>query len=1437
MRLVSILAAAAAAAAAVAAADHLVLPPLPSGYSSPALPIGPPQAPPAYMVNNQGNTHGVAPDAGTMNGPILTDKQMENVVKVENSTQHPSKRATSTFWMDGITHGEMPLAGDGYQFYRNVQDFGAMGDGVTDDTEAINRAVSYSSSSNSTERCGQSCGSTSVYGALVFFPPGTYLISTPIIQYYYTQFVGDATDRPTIKGSANFTGIALIDTDPYIPGGNGAEWYINQNQFFRQIRNFIFDMTSMAFTNYDGDQEYNATGLHWQVAQATSLQNLDFQMSVSTATNTTTMVGIFMENGSGGFLSDLTFFGGNIGFRAGNQQYTARNLQFTSCLTAISMIWDWGFTWQNIYVYSCWVAIDCTSIGGIDSQGTGSISVLDSHFNGVPYPITLRNGGPYPNIILDNLLVENSADVVLVSGGEIIVAGSTDALYFTSWNMGRLYDSLSGDGQDHTGFLSPTPNKPASLLDSSGQYFSQSRPQYETYFSSDFVVATSNGISNDGTGDQTGAINTLLSSSVGKPVFFPAGIYQVESTVKVPVGSIIVGEGWSQIMGTGSYFEDASNPQVMVQVGKVGDSGVIQISDMLFTVKGATAGCILMEWNVHESTQGSAAMWDSHFRVGGAAGSNLQMGNCPKGSDINIDCIAASMLLHLTEKSSGYFENLWVWTADHDLDEPVGSANTTTASQLNIFTGRGVLVESQGPTWFYGTSVEHSVLYQLTLSGAEDIFITHVQTETPYFQPNPDASQPFDISRSCVSGSNCEDAWAFRVLDSSDILVYTAGFYSFFNAFEQTCLNDESCQERLVETSFTQGFWLYNIFTIGAAEVVSPMGGIPPTLQSDDNQNGYSTEISAWLVLAEDGGDLGVSSGIDGDTVIVYIGDLVWVEPSPILQCSPPCIMVLPPSPVPAPTPVNFSPIPTSINLGGTVISVVTPSPVTPSEIGFFPVTIPSGVYSSAFSIDSSLTPGPVVISGGGTTQSITFDPTTGAGGVSANASLVYYSLPTTIYTSNGVTQTFSEAQFTEWATLPTTTTITTSLSTRASTSSGSSSSTTTTTLLPVWINIGGFYWSPIPLPGPTPFPIPRLPELPEIPDLPCFKLFDIFSIDCPPDKGKPTTTYTSGPASPSCTKSCGTYRTSDSTSSSTSSCTTTTSIECTSTTICNTYIGCECQTKTVTDYWVSCATESCTTTSSSIVSGCDVTATTTTTGIACLTVSLNPDTDDEGDDAYFPAVASAVIVTNPEFVSVGSSSYAVSGGEIIVGGGAYSVLSVTEAVTTEIDGTSAVIYPSSTGTSYDVAVPGLLATGSSASSASTTAPITTTTSTSEPSATRIAAFMVFQEDVNGEGIFQWWVVDEYTNSVTDVCDASADIEVDSDSAPGVDFIYPDTTIGPFTSHGIEGCVYVGTTDGATVGMMTCPGVDSIVCEKDPQYNTDFECSGTVLTSCVRCIF
>lgn len=62
-------------------------------------------------------------------------------------------------------------------------------------------------------------------------------------------------------------------------------------------------------------------------------------------------------------------------------------------------------------------------------------------------------------------------------------------------------------------------------------------------------------------------------------------------------------------MATGSKFQDASNPRVAVQIGQAGDVGVIEIQDLMFTVSGPTAGAVLVEWNVHESSQGSVGLW------------------------------------------------------------------------------------------------------------------------------------------------------------------------------------------------------------------------------------------------------------------------------------------------------------------------------------------------------------------------------------------------------------------------------------------------------------------------------------------------------------------------------------------------------------------------------------------------------------------------------------------------------------------------------------------------------------------------------------------------------------------------------------------------------------------------------------------------------------
>lgn len=111
---------------------------------------------------------------------------------------------------------------------------------------------------------------------------------------------------------------------------HGNRW-TNQNNFYRQIRNFVIDLTNLPNKVPKGALEGWPVGIHWQVSQACTLQNIHFRMPVAGEGGEVRHRGIFMENGSGGFVSDLTFIGGAVGFVAGTQQYTARNLKFKLC--------------------------------------------------------------------------------------------------------------------------------------------------------------------------------------------------------------------------------------------------------------------------------------------------------------------------------------------------------------------------------------------------------------------------------------------------------------------------------------------------------------------------------------------------------------------------------------------------------------------------------------------------------------------------------------------------------------------------------------------------------------------------------------------------------------------------------------------------------------------------------------------------------------------------------------------------------------------------------------------------------------------------------------------------------------------------------------------------------------------------------------------------
>lgn len=369
-------------------------------------------------------------------------------------------------------------------------------------------------------------------------------------------------------------------------------------------------------------------------------------------------------------MSDLQFIGGSMGAYVGNQQFTVRNLWFSGQLNhALQIHWDWGWTWKGVHITNCPVGVVMSS----GDNTLGSAIFLDSSFINVPVGLQLsRPSESYGKITLNlfNVELNNVGVAVKYDGGRVLLDGGTQTI--VAWGLGKRYDTLnaesSGTWQDGTHYTRMPMISP-SLLGKGNAFLERSKPQYEEVAAGQFVnIKSQFGAAGDGKTDDTMALNMALreSASSNRILWIPAGVYLAYDTITIPAGARVVGQSWSQIMGLGAKFADVKNPRPVVKVGEEGDSGMVEIQDLLFTTKGSAPGAIVLQWNIHESTPGSAAMWDTHIRVGGAIGSDLQAINCPKlTGKVNDDCIAAAMLVHITSKASAYFENTWFWVADH----------------------------------------------------------------------------------------------------------------------------------------------------------------------------------------------------------------------------------------------------------------------------------------------------------------------------------------------------------------------------------------------------------------------------------------------------------------------------------------------------------------------------------------------------------------------------------------------------------------------------------------------------------------------------------------------------------------------------------------------------------------------------------------------------
>lgn len=557
-----------------------------------------------------------------------------------------------------------------------------------------------------------------------------------------------------------------------------------------------------------------------------------------------------------------------VGAWLGNQQFTVQDCSFEKCQIAIDAFWCWTFVYHRIAIKDCQTAIRVTAAmvdgKGETAQAVSSIACLDWDVQSTPVAVDIISDdtGARGSVVLSNFKTANVDSIVVrsVKSGQTVLLAPPDA-GSTSTNWSWQGDNPPAKSTDPaTGPL--TLPRPTSMLDSSGQWHVQPRPDYLDLTASEFLSARDYGAAGDGVHDDTAALQAVLRDSAGsgKVVWLPHGDYVITDTLIIPSGSRIVGEVFPVLLGTGSKFEDASAPRPVIQVGEQdGQTGRVEISDCIFSTKGPTPGAIVLRWCLAGGP--TSGMWDTHIRLGGCAGTNLDDERFSADKPIDTtNAWAAFMAWHITPRASGCFVNNWVWLADHLLDT---SGGRNAGKQLSLLAGRGIFIESNpGPVWLWGGASEHFLLYQYQMFKAQNVFIGHAQTETPYFL-GEGVALPTQLAKPITTGAPWYDPdWkntpppqagdtetfnvrssGMRVIQSWSVHIYGPGLYSLFDAYSQDRLPERRCQRGLlsIEGSNEQDVVLVNLNTIGVRSMID-VDGVEKE-DEKDHRNGLPSTL------------------------------------------------------------------------------------------------------------------------------------------------------------------------------------------------------------------------------------------------------------------------------------------------------------------------------------------------------------------------------------------------------------------------------------------------------------------------------------------------------------------------------------------------------------------------------------------------------------------
>ena len=636
----------------------------------------------------------------------------------------PHTLASCATWYDSTAHGWS---------FRNASSFGAVGDGVTDDTLALQAAIDF-------DRGGEAGSGADKSAAVVYIPPGRYLVSDTLVLWKWTKLLGNSRCPPTLILPANtpaFAGVSglrpLLVTVDGANSSTAAHMWWEENGIDATNENFFTQMHH--FTIEIGAGNPGAVGIMWNVAQQTSLRDVTLTCAADTAVCLDVGTGSDYEHfnsgvafslGGGGVVDDVRVHGGVVSVRVAAAQFLLSNLVVSGAAVVGLRVWQlaWSLVFHNVSVSDTPLAVD------VSSALEGSVSFLDCAFAHVTGGTAITTGGSA--LLLQNTRIDASTkwvvDVELARPANGIIAAWTRGPVFTN---GIARTAASGDFTLPT--LAAATAQGIPLVCGGGLCGgSAEAPQTGVPFTPlpDFsddagvLNARDAGAVGDGVKDDTKALNAAFAAS--RTVFIPFGIYLISDTLTLRNDSRIVGEGLTVLrLAPNSISVSAHRPLLAAPAG-----AHVAIADIsLWNADCGNEGAVMIAWAA-------------------GVGSTMHDVNMLLGATVDAKAV-------VLEGGAGVFSNLW-WPATMSYQPsdthhthssfisrafaalPPHAIGARVALKRDIieatttcpFTTTGTIVGSSGPLFWLGVNFEHATEAELVfVTGAQNHVILALQTE------------------------------------------------------------------------------------------------------------------------------------------------------------------------------------------------------------------------------------------------------------------------------------------------------------------------------------------------------------------------------------------------------------------------------------------------------------------------------------------------------------------------------------------------------------------------------------------------------------------------------------------------------------------------------------------------------------------------------------